>query len=93
MHVKEEGTIDVPAAHFAEVSLVPAHPCRLPDTVESGHQRCHDQEGEAQPPTVTVFAGAAAPVNVFVVMRRSQPRGPCKMHEHGYFPRSTASNK
>ena len=36
VNVEEEGPVDVPGAHLAEVSLVPADPRRLVDLVEPG---------------------------------------------------------
>ena len=38
MDVEEECSIDVPAAHFAEMGLIPTHPGRLGDVVKSGGQ-------------------------------------------------------
>lgn len=49
MHVEEERPVDVPAAHFAEVRLVPAHVIRLRDIVEAGGQRQGADGAEPQP--------------------------------------------
>jgi len=65
MHVKEEGPVDVPAAHLAEVGLVPADPWRLIDFVETGPQGENEKKTEDDPFHVQlIFPGFRAATNI-----------------------------
>ena len=55
MDVEEEGPVDVPAPHLAEVGLVPAHPGWLVDLVEPRPEGERHQEREDQPFRVQLF--------------------------------------
>ena len=54
MHVEEERPINVPAAHLAEMCLIPAHVVRHGDVVEARAKSQQQNHPKEQPPPASV---------------------------------------